>query len=61
MDKNVSEYQLQRIMDDLPVTKLYFTQFLLAQNIRMIDYERMVDARGKRVAAFGKFAGVGGT
>lgn len=61
MDKKVSEYQLQRIMDDLPVTKLYFTQFLLAQNIRMIDYERMVDAQGKRVAAFGKFAGVGGT
>lgn len=61
MDVKVSECQLQKIMDDLPITKLYFIQFLLAQNIRMIDYERMVDARGKRVAAFGKFAGVGGT
>ena len=48
-------------MNVLPMTKLYFIQFLLAQNIHMIDYERMVDARGKRVPAFDKFAGVGGT
>lgn len=33
---------------------------MLEKNIRIIDYERMVDHRGKRVAAFGKFAGVGG-
>ncbi|XP_065673366.1 alpha-aminoadipic semialdehyde synthase, mitochondrial isoform X2 [Hydra vulgaris] len=33
---------------------------MLEKNIRMIDYEKMVDSHGKRVAAFGKFAGVGG-
>lgn len=33
---------------------------MLEKNIRLIDYERMVDAKGTRVAAFGKFAGVGG-
>ena len=33
---------------------------MLEKNIRIIDYERMVDESGKRVAAFGKFAGVGG-
>jgi len=33
---------------------------LLEKNIRLIDYEKMEDAKGKRVAAFGKFAGVGG-
>ncbi|XP_065067080.1 alpha-aminoadipic semialdehyde synthase, mitochondrial-like [Rhopilema esculentum] len=30
---------------------------MLAKNIRIIDYERMVDENGQRVAAFGKFAG----
>ncbi|XP_057296367.1 alpha-aminoadipic semialdehyde synthase, mitochondrial-like [Hydractinia symbiolongicarpus] len=33
---------------------------MLEKNIRIIDYERMVDHKEKRVAAFGKFAGVGG-
>lgn len=30
------------------------------QNIRLIDYEKMVDAEGARVVAFGKYAGVAG-
>lgn len=30
------------------------------QNIRLVDYERMLDSKGQRVAAFGKFAGVAG-
>lgn len=30
------------------------------QNIRLIDYEKMVNAQGKRVVAFGKYAGVAG-
>lgn len=30
------------------------------QNIRLIDYERMVDDVGQRVVAFGKYAGVAG-
>ena len=29
--------------------ELYF------QNIRLIDYEKMVDANGKRLVAFGKY------
>jgi len=33
---------------------------MLAKNIRIIDYERMVDSKNQRVAAFGKFAGVAG-
>eukprot|EP00795_Rhopilema_esculentum_P002141 gene2141-17728_t len=33
---------------------------MLAKNIRIIDYERMVEENGQRVAAFGKFAGVAG-
>ena len=36
-----------------------FAGFLL-QRIRLIDYEKMVDAQGKRVVAFGKYAGVTG-
>lgn len=30
------------------------------QNIRLIDYERMVDESGQRTVAFGKYAGVAG-
>ena len=30
------------------------------QRIRIVDYEKMVDSKGQRVCAFGKFAGVGG-
>eukprot|EP00052_Salpingoeca_macrocollata_P021812 m.187847 g.187847 ORF g.187847 m.187847 type:complete len:908 (-) comp21632_c0_seq1:68-2791(-) len=33
---------------------------ILNKNIRLIDYECMVDARGKRVVGFGKFAGNAG-
>ena len=30
------------------------------QNIRLIDYEKLMDERGQRVVAFGKYAGVAG-
>ncbi|CAB4031195.1 alpha-aminoadipic semialdehyde synthase, mitochondrial-like, partial [Paramuricea clavata] len=33
---------------------------MLEKNIRLVDYERMLDSKGQRVAAFGKFAGVAG-
>jgi len=33
---------------------------ILDKNIRLIDYERMVDDSGQRVVAFGKFAGYAG-
>ncbi|KAL7643679.1 UNVERIFIED_CONTAM: hypothetical protein RMT77_005662 [Armadillidium vulgare] len=33
---------------------------ILEKNIRLIDYERMVDERGNRVVAFGKYAGAAG-
>ncbi|XP_050705954.1 alpha-aminoadipic semialdehyde synthase, mitochondrial-like [Eriocheir sinensis] len=33
---------------------------ILEKNIRLIDYERMCDAQGQRVVAFGKYAGVAG-
>lgn len=33
---------------------------ILDKNIRLIDYERMVDERGQRVVAFGKYAGYAG-
>ncbi|XP_022297624.2 alpha-aminoadipic semialdehyde synthase, mitochondrial-like isoform X2 [Crassostrea virginica] len=33
---------------------------ILEKNIRLIDYERMVDESGQRVVAFGKYAGVAG-
>lgn len=32
----------------------------LLQNIRLIDYEKLVDETGQRVVAFGKYAGVAG-
>lgn len=35
-------------------------QAILAQNIRMIDYEVLTDERGQRLIAFGKFAGMVG-
>ncbi|XP_015922645.2 alpha-aminoadipic semialdehyde synthase, mitochondrial [Parasteatoda tepidariorum] len=34
---------------------------ILERNIRLIDYEKLVDSKGQRVVAFGKFAGVAGT
>jgi len=33
---------------------------LLEKNVRLIDYERMVDRNSQRVVAFGKYAGVAG-
>src|SRR5690625_2525275 len=35
-------------------------QEILRKNIRLIDYEVLTDARGKRESAFGVFAGIGG-
>ena len=34
--------------------------FFFLQNIRLVDYEKMVNERGERVVAFGKYAGVAG-
>ncbi|XP_070558527.1 alpha-aminoadipic semialdehyde synthase, mitochondrial-like [Ptychodera flava] len=33
---------------------------MLEKNIRLVDYEKMVDSTGKRLVAFGKFAGIAG-
>ncbi|XP_033646696.1 alpha-aminoadipic semialdehyde synthase, mitochondrial-like isoform X1 [Asterias rubens] len=33
---------------------------ILDKNIRLIDYEKIVDENGKRLVAFGKFAGIAG-
>jgi len=33
---------------------------MLEKNVRMIDYEKMEDSSGKRVVAFGKYAGIAG-
>lgn len=33
---------------------------ILEKNIRLIDYERMIDESGQRLVAFGKYAGVAG-
>ncbi|KAL4719272.1 hypothetical protein ACJJTC_006690, partial [Scirpophaga incertulas] len=33
---------------------------ILAKNIRLIDYEKLMDQEGNRVVAFGKYAGVAG-
>ncbi|XP_072178275.1 alpha-aminoadipic semialdehyde synthase, mitochondrial-like [Diadema setosum] len=33
---------------------------LLEKNIRLVDYEKIVDDSGKRLVAFGKFAGIAG-
>lgn len=35
-------------------------QAIVAKNIRLIDYEALTDARGQRLIAFGKFAGMVG-
>lgn len=35
-------------------------QAILQKNIRLIDYERLTDAKGKRIVAFGRFAGIVG-
>lgn len=33
---------------------------VLEKNIRLIDYEKLIDESGNRVVAFGKYAGVAG-
>ncbi|XP_071815872.1 alpha-aminoadipic semialdehyde synthase, mitochondrial-like isoform X2 [Apostichopus japonicus] len=33
---------------------------ILEKNIRLVDYEKIVDEQGKRIVAFGKFAGIAG-
>ncbi len=35
-------------------------QAILQKNIRLVDYERLTDAKGKRIVAFGRFAGIVG-
>lgn len=35
-------------------------QAILEKNIRLIDYERLTDAKGNRIVAFGRFAGIVG-
>lgn len=43
--------------------KSFFTvlyNYVFLQNIRLIDYEKLVDEYGQRVVAFGKYAGVAG-
>ena len=34
---------------------------ILQKNIRLIDYEKITNTKGKRLVAFGKFAGNAGT
>lgn len=33
---------------------------ILEKNIRLIDYEKLIDESGQRIVAFGKYAGVAG-
>ena len=33
---------------------------MLEKNVTCVDYERMCDASGQRVVAFGKYAGIAG-
>jgi alpha-aminoadipic semialdehyde synthase len=33
---------------------------ILENNIRLIDYEKICDSAGKRLVAFGRFAGLAG-
>lgn len=37
-----------------------YSTYAVLQNIRLIDYEKLVDETGQRVVAFGKYAGVAG-
>lgn len=46
------------VRQKLLVNNYFFYSFL--QNIRLIDYEKLVDDEGNRVVAFGKYAGVAG-
>ncbi|RUP47188.1 Saccharopine dehydrogenase-domain-containing protein, partial [Jimgerdemannia flammicorona] len=55
---------LQNVLDKVKGWGLNHDPFmhlaLVTQNVRLIDYELMTDAKGKRVIAFGKFAGYAG-
>ncbi|KAG8196322.1 hypothetical protein JTE90_013807 [Oedothorax gibbosus] len=42
-------------------TNMPMLDCILERNIRLIDYEKLVDSKGQRVVAFGRFAGVAGT
>lgn len=46
------------VRQKLIVNNSFLHSFL--QNIRLIDYEKLVDDEGNRVVAFGKYAGVAG-
>lgn len=41
--------------------KQYGGQCCVFQEVRLIDYEKMVDPNGYRIVAFGQWAGVAGT
>lgn len=38
----------------------YLLQSIVEKNIRLIDYERLLNAKGERVIAFGRYAGIVG-
>lgn len=40
--------------------EFYDISMIISQNVRLIDYEKMVDSKGQRTVAFGKYAGVVG-
>lgn len=46
----------QQLAEQLELRRLLFPQ-----EVRLIDYEKMVDANGYRIVAFGQWAGVAGT
>lgn len=41
-------------------TNMPLLDAILEKNIRLIDYERIIDESGQRMVAFGKYAGVAG-
>lgn len=46
---------------DSAFTENFNTRFAMCfQEVRVFDYEKMVDHKGMRVVAFGKWAGVAG-
>jgi len=48
----------------MSTTKCYGINFYVLfdpnKNIRLIDYEKLMDSSGQRVVAFGKYAGIAG-
>lgn len=47
-------------VQNLKSLKVFNRIFFFYQNIRLIDYEKLMDEKGQRVVAFGKYAGVAG-